>query len=69
MKVTEKRSREVLCWVVLFGVVAAAAVGCTALPRGSVDPAVFVLGLPQGEKGAAQPSGEAPAPAATPTPR
>lgn len=69
MKVTGKRSREVLCWVVLFGVVAAAAVGCTALPRGSVDPAALVLGLPGGEKGAAQSAGEAPAPVAAPAPR
>lgn len=66
MKVTGKRSREVLCWVIVFGVVAAAAVGCTALPRGSVDPPTIVLGLSQGGKGAAQPSGETPAPVATP---
>ena len=58
-----KRSWEVLLRVALFGVVAAGVASCTALPPGSLDPLVPVLGLPRVEKGPAQPRNEAPAPA------
>jgi hypothetical protein len=64
-----KHSQEFLLRVVLFGVLAIGLMSCAALPRGSVDPLDLILGLPRAEKGAAQPPGEAPAPAGAPGPR
>ena len=63
------RAREILVRVALLGGLAVGLVRCAALPRGSLDPADLMLGLPRAEKGPVQPSGGAPAPAGAPGPR
>lgn len=63
MGAARKVLREVVLRIALLGVLTAGLAGCTALPKGSLDPLSPVLGLPRAETGPAQPPGEAPAPA------
>ncbi len=66
MGTARKCTREVFLRVALVGVVTAGLAGCTALPKGSLDPASLILGLPRAENGPAQSPSEAPAPAGAP---
>ncbi len=66
MGAARKQVRRVLVRVILFGVVTGGLVRCAPLPRGSVDPLVPLLGLPQGEKGPVQRPSESPTPAEAP---
>ncbi len=61
MGTARKRLRGVLLQGALLGILAAFLASCTALPKGSLDPLVPLLGLPRAENGPAQPPGEAPA--------
>jgi len=53
MHIRRRSAREVLLGAAVVGVVVTL-VGCTALPRGTLDPLTPVLGLPRVEKAAPQ---------------
>jgi len=66
MGAAKKVSRAVVLRIALLGVLTAGLAGCTVLPKGSLDPASLILGLPRAENGPAQSPSEAPAPAGAP---
>jgi hypothetical protein len=65
MRNTRRCAREVLLRLIVVGMVASL-VGCTALPRGTLDPLTPILGLLRGEGVPAQTPAQPPASSGVP---